>query len=143
MREKSLVNLKSMRSLSAFLSHSLVTVCSPGSSHLVRLIPRTRVAQAQHEAWNIVSCPKSVHVTARHVMRHILDERHTFTWHVPLFPFDSDTTYFYFFIFPYDPLPGEQQPCAELRQLSVGSLARTPNLYRLWAQASCRKQASH
>ena len=30
-----------MRSLSAFLSLSLVAVCSPGSSHLVRLIPRT------------------------------------------------------------------------------------------------------
>ena len=48
----------SLRSLSALLSQSLVTVCSPGSSHLVGLIPRTRVAQAQHEAWNIVSFPK-------------------------------------------------------------------------------------
>ena len=28
------------------------------SSHLGRLIPRTRVAQAQNRAWNIVCCPK-------------------------------------------------------------------------------------
>ena len=44
--------------------------------------------------------------------------------------------------FSYDPLLGEIQPCADLRQLSVGSLAER-RLHRLWAQASCRKQATH
>ena len=39
-------------------SQSLVKACSPGSRHLVRLIPRTRAAQAQHEVWYIVSCRK-------------------------------------------------------------------------------------
>ena len=41
-----------------FCPSLLSVLAKTNSSHLVRLIPRTRVAQAQHEAWNIVSCPK-------------------------------------------------------------------------------------
>ena len=53
--------------------------------------------------------PKSVHVTARHVIRHILDERHTFTWHMHSF-LHNDTTYLFNFsmiLFParYNPAP--------------------------------------
>ena len=46
--------------------------------------------------------------------------------------------------FPYDPLPGATQPCADLRQLERGSMVEGgPNFHKSRASAFCRKQASH
>ena len=97
------------------LSQSLVKVCSPGSRHLVRLIPRIRVAQAQHEVRYIV-LPKSVHVTSRHVLHYTFDEQHTFTC-TPSFSTIRPTSISSNF------LPGEIEPCADPRHVSIGCLA--------------------
>ena len=117
-----------MRSSSLFLSQSLVTVGSPSCSHLVRLIPRTHVAQAQREAWNIVSCPKVF--TSPRAMSYVTSLMSATlspgirTPSLTVIRPTSTSS------FPYDPLPGEIHPCADLRQLESGSLVEHSNLYR-------------
>ena len=107
-----------MRSLSAFLSQSLVTVCLFFRYHLVRLIPRTRVAQAQYEVWNIVSCPKVF--TSQRAMSYVtsLMSGTPFTWHMHSFP-HVDTAYLYFYHFPLILLPARCNPAPIYVNLSV------------------------
>ena len=101
-----------MRSLSAFLSQSLVTVCSLGSSRVVRLIPRTRVAQAQHESWNLVSCPKVfTSPRAASCVTSLMSGTPSSGACTPSLTVIRPTSTS---SFSYDPLPGEIQPCAEL-----------------------------
>ena len=54
----------------------------------------------------------------------------------------SDTTYLYFFIFLWS---SSRRDTTLRRSTSTECWfsGRTPNLHRLWAQASCRKQATH
>ena len=78
------------------------------------LTSRTCAAQAQHEALRIVSCPKSSHLL-RNVIRHTALEH--YTWHVCTPSLTRTASH------SSDPLLGELQPCADLRQLERGSLA--------------------
>ena len=110
-----------MRSLSAFLSQYLAKVCSRGSSHLARVIPRTRVAQAQHEAWNIVSFPKVF--TSPRAMSYVTSLMSDTPSHGTRTPSLTVIRPTSISSFSCDPRPGEIQPCADLRQLERGSLA--------------------
>ena len=107
------------RSCPRLLSQFILQVVS----HLVIGSAHTR---ASSTTWSLEHCvlPKSVHVTARHVIRHILDERLTFTWHMHSV-FHSDTTNVCFFIFLWSS-SRRDSTLRGLRQLERGSLADLP-----------------
>ena len=79
------------------------------------------MGQAQHEAWYIVSCPKSFTPSrATSYVTPLMSSTPSLGTCTPSFTSTRPTA------ISSDPLPGEIQPCADLRQLSVGSLAEPP-----------------
>ena len=105
-----------MRTCPSLLSEFVVQVAVISS-----LVPRTCVAQAEHEVWYIVSCPKVF--TSPRALSYttpLMSSTPSPGTCTPSFTVTRPTS------FSSEPLPGEIQPCADLRQLSVGSLAEAP-----------------
>ena len=106
----------------AFCQRACPSLLSPLSFRLQSsrhaLTSRTCVAQAQHEALRIVSCPKIV--TSHRAMSYV-------TPHVSITPGTCTPSLTRTTSLSSDPLLGQLQTCADLRQLELGSLAEPPS----------------